>query len=65
MNKTEKLTKEINELKAAIVAFVNACPDFEQGNHLAGEIGRKMANVETTLHWEFGCWELATPKMRE
>ncbi len=61
MPKEEKLTAEVEALKTAIKAFIEACPDFPNGNQLAGDIGRALANVETDLHWNFGCCELGLP----
>lgn len=61
MKHTEQLTAEVEALKKAIVEFVHACPDFPEGEVLAGNLGRAMANVETTLHWHFDCWKLGLP----
>jgi hypothetical protein len=62
MTKEEKLTQEVQILHKAILAFVEAAPTFENEKTLAQDMGRALANVETTLHWQFDCFELGLPK---
>lgn len=63
MTKEEKLTIQVQELHAAIKALVAAMPEFNGANELVHRIGTAQANVESTLHWDFGCWELGLPTL--
>lgn len=62
MTKEDVLTKQVNELQQSIRAFIKAAPSFDNSTELAKDIGRKLANVEITLHESFNCWELGLPK---
>ena len=55
---TEKLTANVEELKSAIKEFLLACPNFPAGHDIASRMGIAMANVESQLRWEVGCWKL-------
>ncbi|HEX9232446.1 MAG TPA: hypothetical protein VF849_00065 [Blattabacteriaceae bacterium] len=58
MTKEQKLTEQFNTLTESIKDFIKACPEFPEGFELVKRIGINVANVETTLHWEFNCLEL-------
>lgn len=61
MTKEEKLTEQVQQLKVSIAAFIEACPDFVGDTVQAKNIAVALANAETTLHWDFSCWELGLP----
>jgi hypothetical protein len=62
MTKEQKLTEEFNTLTKSIRDLLKECPAFPNDSELVGKIGKNVANVESTLHWEFNCWELGHPK---
>lgn len=59
--KEEKLTEQIQTLHKSIAKFIELAPSFNGDEALVREIAIALANVETHLHWEFGCWELGLP----
>ena len=63
MTKQEQITKEFNELRETMESFIRLCPAFPEEKEKVKAIGRAMANVETTLHWKFECWELGLPHL--
>lgn len=58
-----KVVLAVKELQSAMTEFIRHAPKFENDGELAGNIGRKLANLETVLHWDCGVWELALPKL--
>lgn len=63
MTKEEKLTDQFQQLKSAIREFIENAPSFPTELIRSAYIGETLADVEITLHHEFGCWELATPEI--
>lgn len=61
MSREEKLTEQVKALRLSMGAFIKAAPEFSGELELARTVGVALANVETTLHWEFDCWELGLP----
>ena len=59
--KEEKLTEEFNDLIGSIKDFIRQCPEFPNNTELVGKIGANIGKVESTLHWQFDCWELGLP----
>lgn len=61
MTKEEMVTSEVKELHSAIKAFVEACPEFVGDTVQVKRVAIALANLEMTLHNDFGCWELGLP----